>query len=154
MANLTQQQLDMFIATLVQNAGGRGAVGTGVAPGHNTVHVAPTGNPMPGNTVPGLWNMGSPGINTGPPGGINPGTTPGMPTMGLQGNGMIKGMTGYGIPGGLNCGVPPGPPPPPPPPPLTLMRILEGPGADAGYVAKAFWKLGPTEPAQIAQILE
>jgi hypothetical protein len=56
----------------------------------------------------------------------------GMPNMGLQGYGMMPGMTGYGIPaGGLNFGVPPGPPP--------VMLILEGLGADAGYVAKEFW---------------
>jgi hypothetical protein len=60
MDNLTQQQLAMLIATLVQNAGGGGAVGTGVAPGHNTVQVAPAGNRVPGNPVPGMWNMGPP----------------------------------------------------------------------------------------------
>jgi hypothetical protein len=128
MANITQQQLGMLIATLVQNAGGGGAVGKGVAPWHNAVPAAPTGNP-----VPGLWNMG-------PPGGLHQGvilgmtgmgnTAPGahaahgMSSMGLQCHGMMPGMTGYGIPGGLNFGVPPGRPSPP------AMRLIEGPGAD------------------------
>jgi hypothetical protein len=154
MANLAQQQLDMLIAILIQNAGGGGAVGTGVSPEHNTVPVAPTGNPVAGNPVAGLWNMGPPGINMGLSGGISSGAMPGMPNMGLQEQGMMPGMTGYGIPGRMNFGIPPGTPPQPPPPVMRILEVQhEGPGTDAGYVAKALWKLGPTDPAQIAQIM-